>query len=109
MAQPRTSTLTHSTVKRCPKVVASRARARSWCSSGHQANTLACGRLRWGSCLDTVAVHCDTRSEQVIPCLRYLLQMTNIVEHSRSCSFFLPRGSPSKKPTRVSRGGEAAH
>jgi len=31
-----------------------------------KANTVAWGRLKCGNCLDTVSVHCDTRSEQVI-------------------------------------------
>src|SRR6266849_4178937 len=55
----------------------------------HRANTLACGRLRWGSCLDTVAVHCDTRSEQVIVCLRYLFMMLVSLSITGLASLFL--------------------
>src|SRR5947209_1746389 len=176
MAQPHTTTLTHSTVKRCPSEVASSARASSRDCSGHQASTQrnkgakqrststwrrcvpalscagkyhsrkrwrsvrsdwpnssdsitltwlnpqlrlstmprlhraktpACGRLRWGRYLDTVAFHCDTRGEQVIHSLRYLLVVINIGEHSMSCSSLPPLSSLSQKPTRVSPCGAA--
>src|SRR6266851_2067854 len=55
----------------------------------HRANTLACGRLRWGNCLDTVSVHCDTRCEQVIVCLRYLFMMLVSLSITGLASLFL--------------------
>src|SRR6266516_4766758 len=73
----------------------------------HRANTLACGRLRWGNWLDTVAVHCDTRSEQVIGCLRYLFMMLVSLSITGLASLFLllVRFLSCQKPTHVCRLG----
>src|SRR6266566_9166749 len=64
----------------------------------HKAKPPACGRLKCGKWLDTVWVHCDTRSEQVI-CASDIFFMIDhdIRKHSMSCSCFLSARSSSQK------------